>query len=157
MSLIAQRDGLAVSDKSIPEDHSLVRYVPWTKLRKDENENVIGVLAIAFELRPDEDSLSANWLEFYQGDRATQFSSMIASARKSSLPPTKKSGFTAGICGEIHAVARSNSASIRILHAPVDRNDAHVELRRWPRENKDLFDLLADEVWADLVLTKDFP
>jgi hypothetical protein len=146
-----------VPEQNIPEEHSLVRYVPWAKLRRDEDQNVIGVLAIAFELRPDEEELSANWLEFYQGDREARLIAMISTARLSDLRPTLKSGFTIGICGEINAAARSNSASIRILHAPVDRNDAHVELRRWPRENKDLFDLLADEVWADLVLTKDFP
>jgi hypothetical protein len=48
-----------------PEDH-VVRYVPWARLRKDEEDNVIGVLGAAFRLREGEEYLSATWAEFFK-------------------------------------------------------------------------------------------
>jgi hypothetical protein len=42
--------------------------------------------------------------------------------------------------------------SIRVLHEPADDNKAHVALRRWPRADMILFELLAAEIWSELVL-----
>jgi hypothetical protein len=46
----------------------MVRYVPWSRLRKVEDDNVLGVLGGAFKLRTNEDYLSATWAEFFEGN-----------------------------------------------------------------------------------------
>jgi hypothetical protein len=60
----------------LPDDHHVVRYVPWARLRKDEHENVIGVLGAAFRLRDGEQYLSATWAEFFSGGRLGNSSEM---------------------------------------------------------------------------------
>ena len=54
---------------NLPDEHHVMRYVPWTRLRKDEDDNVLGFLGDAFKLKPNEDHLSVNWLEYFDGDR----------------------------------------------------------------------------------------
>ncbi|MGT2502529.1 hypothetical protein ACVOMS_20245 [Bradyrhizobium guangxiense] len=53
----------------LPETDHCVRYVPWARLRKDEEDNVIGILGAAFRLRDEEDYLSATWAEFFPARR----------------------------------------------------------------------------------------
>lgn len=141
----------------VPSAHSLIRYVPWSKLRKDEDDNVLGVLATAFKLRDGERELSATWLEFFEnvGARAAQVTAAITALRKSKLKPGAKSGYVFGLVGRISEAANRDGTKIRILHERTDDNHAHVAIHRWPKENEDLFELLADEVWNDLVLNKD--
>jgi hypothetical protein len=150
------KDGFAVPSNYIPVEHSLIRYVPWAKLRKDEDDNVVGVLAVAFKLREGETDLSATWLEFFAnaGARSAQVDAAIAAIRQSKLQPTAKSGFTLGLVGRIAAAANRENNKIRVLHEPMDDNQAHVGIHRWPKDNDDLFELLADEIWNELILNK---
>ena len=143
----------------IPPEHSLVRYVPWSKLRKDgDNEDkVIGVLATAFELRPVEEYLSATWLEFFPGARTAMIQSAVNAIRASDIDVRPKSGFALGVVAEICEGCAKHKATIRVIHESADDNEAHAALRRWPRDNPDLFDLMADEAWAELILNKDVP
>jgi hypothetical protein len=57
--------------KNLPDEDHVVRYVPWGRLRRDEDENVLGFLPQAFQLRQEEDYLSVNWLQYYDGDPET--------------------------------------------------------------------------------------
>lgn len=56
----------------LPDGDHIMRHIPWSKLRKDENDNVLGFLPQAFQLRPQENSLSVNWLEFFDGNHAAR-------------------------------------------------------------------------------------
>jgi hypothetical protein len=79
-----------VPSRKIDDDHSLTRYVPFGKLRKHEDgESAIGVLSIAFELRPDEEYLSATWVEYFPDEigAAVQLISAVRAIRKSKLKP----------------------------------------------------------------------
>jgi hypothetical protein len=58
--------------KNLPDEDHVIRYVPWGRLRKDEDDNVLGFLPQAFQLRPEEDYLSVNWVEYHDGDRESQ-------------------------------------------------------------------------------------
>ena len=118
---------------------------------------MIGIFAVAFKMRDDEDELSANWLDYFDGDRPAKLTALLAVLRNSQYKPGNKSGLAIGIAGEVAEAAKRCNASVRIIHAPEDDNSAHAELRRWPRDNDDLFDILADEVWADLELVKNYP
>lgn len=134
--------------------HRVVRYVPWARLRKDENDNPIGVIRAAFELRPVDDYLSATWAEFFSGNDSEQIRYAIVAIRGSNLKPKPKSGFAVGIVDEISKCCSSHEkpARIRFVHEEEDDNAAHAALRGWPRENDDLLDLIADEVWNELIL-----
>jgi hypothetical protein len=54
---------------NLPDEDHVMRYVSWARLRRDEDDNILGFLGAAFQLRPDEESLSVNWLEYFDGDR----------------------------------------------------------------------------------------
>ena len=145
----------------LPPEHHIVRNVPWGKLRKDDNdpEKVIGVLGEAFKMRPVEDTLSTTWLEYFAGVRQEQIHDAIRAMRASKLDIKTKSGFAIGNVGSIAAVAAAHNYSIRVLHEPKDDNKAHVAVRRWPRDDMTLFELLAADAWSEVVLNnnKDIP
>lgn len=71
-----------VPGKDLPDQDHVVRYVSWTKLLRDENDNVLGVHGEAFALRPaDNSALSVNWLEFYDGDWGTRIHASVNAFR----------------------------------------------------------------------------
>jgi hypothetical protein len=84
-----------------------------------------------------------------------QIHGAIRAMRASKLDIKTKSGFAIGNVDNISAVAADHNHSIRILHEPEDDNKAHVAVRRWPREDMALFELLAAEAWSELVLNND--
>jgi hypothetical protein len=138
----------------LPPEHHVVRYVPWGKLRKDENdpEKVIGVLGEAFKMRPIDDTLSTTWLEYFAGSRTEQVSGAVRAVRASKLDVKAKSGFAIGNVGNISAATEAHGYSIRVLHEPDDDNKAHVAVRRWPRDDMELFEILATDAWSEIVL-----
>jgi hypothetical protein len=139
-----------------PEDH-VVRYVPWARLRKDEDGNVIGVLGAAFQLRADEEYLSATWAEYFAGPtHADRVAEAVRAVRASKMNVTARSGFATGNVNLIKetCLADKGKHKIRIIHEPEDDNKAHTALRGWPRDNDDLLNLLADEAWSSFVLNK---
>lgn len=143
----------------LPDENHVVRYIPWAKLRKDEDDNVIGVLGVAFRLKDDEEFLSATWAEFFAGGRAECIISAVKAIRASKLTVTPKSGFAVGNVQAIKATCAADKQKhkIRIIHEREPDNDAHTALRGWPRDNDDLLNLLANEVWSETVLNRDVP
>lgn len=141
--------------QKIPAEHHIVRYVPWSKLRKDENDNVLGVLGEAFLLRPNEQSLSTTWLEYFPGDRTSQITSAVKAIRASNLSPGGRSGFAIGKVQAITDACANHKHKIRIIHEPEADNKAHASVRRFPRDDQELLELLAIESWSELVLNKD--
>ena len=145
----------------LPPEHHIVRNVPWGKLRKDDAdpERVIGVLGEAFKMRPLDETLSTTWLEYFFGTRQEQIYGAIRAIRASKLEikSKSKSGFAIGNVGQIVAITAERNYSIRVLHEPEDDNKAHVAVRRWPRDDMALFELLAAEAWSEFVLNKDIP
>ena len=139
-----------------PEDH-IIRYVPFGKLRKDEDDNVIGLLAEAFRLRSGETYLSSTWLEYFNGNRKEQIYLAVQTIRLSSLSVGKKSGFAIGNVEKISSVCANRNHKIRIVHEPERDNAAHIAVRRIPRDDEGLLELLAAETWAELVLNADVP
>jgi hypothetical protein len=138
------------------EDH-VVRYVPWARLRKDEDDNVIGVLGAAFRLRDDEEYLSATWAEYFAGATHAERIAAAVKAFRASLVVAPRSGFATGNVDQIKetCLAHEGKHKIRIIHEPEDDNQAHTALRGWPRDNEDLLNVLADGVWSSFVLNKD--
>ena len=141
------------------EDH-VVRYVSWSRLRKDENDNVIGVLGAAFRLRPAEEYLSATWAEFFQQtSREECVSAAVRAIRASEIRVSPRSGFAVGNVRRIKdaCLADRQKHKIRIIHEPEDDNQAHTALRGWPREGDLLLELIAEEVWNETILNSAVP
>lgn len=142
------------------DEHHCVRYVPWTRLRKDENDHVLGVLAVAFQLRENEDFLSATWAEFFkQATLDKDVSEAVRAIRASNMTVSPRSGFAIGNVAQIKSacVSGARKHKVRILHESEHDNPAHAALRGWPIDNDDLLNLIADDVWCDFVLNKDVP
>ena len=142
-------------EKLPPDDH-LVRYVPWGRLLKDENDNVIGILGEAFRRRPDENALSATWLEYFSGSRQKQVTSSVRAIR-ASRSVGGKSGFAVGNVIAISKACAQRNQKVRIIHEPIKDNKAHASVRRIPRDDLELLEILATEAWAELVLNSSIP
>jgi hypothetical protein len=141
----------------LPETDHIVRYVPWARLRKDEEDNVIGVIGAAFRLRETEEYLSATWLEFFKGTRPENIIAAVKAVRASRVVVKPRSGFALGQVEKIKArcVADKGKHKIRVIHEAEDDNKAHTALRQWPRDNDSLLDLLAEHDWNEIILNKD--
>ena len=85
---------------NLPDDDHVMRYVPWGKLRRDGDDNVLGFLGEAFKLKPDEDSLSVNWLEYFEGDRDAKIQASVRTFR-STLTVGTKSAFGIGVTSSL--------------------------------------------------------
>lgn len=132
------------------DDERIVRFVPWSKLRRDEDDNVVGVLPQAFELRESEEYLSATWCEYFDGNAHETLRCAIEAIRNSNLTVGPKARFAVGAVGEVRGVVerRPNARKLRIIHEPEEDNLAHAALRHWPRGDDDLLALIAEDCWA---------
>ena len=137
---------------NLPDDDHVMRYVPWGKLRRDgdDNDNVLGFLGTAFKLKPDEDSLSVNWLEYFEGDRDAKIQASVRTFR-STLTVGTKSAFGIGNVRKVKEVCRSRGANVRIVYEPTDNNKSHSGIRRFPRDDTILLDALATDAFAELI------
>lgn len=134
----------------IPESHRLVRHVKKRSLATDpENPTVvIGILGDAFRLRPDEDSLSASWAEFF----ATEPDQVRAAIEhfKTVYSVKKADRFAVGQVGEIKQACAEFGVAVRIVSEPMPKYDSHAAVRRYRDDNLELLEVLASEAWAQI-------
>ena len=143
---------------NLPNDDHVMRYVPWRRLRRDENDNVVGFLPQAFELREGEEYLSVNWLQFHEGDRGTQVRLSVWGIRESfERPLGAKSAFAIGNVGMVKDICQKAGSRVRIVHEPEPQNPGHSAVRRLPRDDLSLLDALAADVFAERVDNSDIP
>lgn len=140
--------------KKLPINDHVVRYVSWNKLRKDENDEVVGVLAEAFKMRDSDKFLSATWLEYFPGSREEQVCAAVRAIRASKLDVKPKSGFVIGEVGAIQAECAARNYKVLILHEPEDDNKAHVAVKLLPRDDMELLERLATGAWSEWILNK---
>ena len=138
--------------QSLPDDDHVMRYVSWAKLLRDEDDNVLGFLPQAFELKPDEESLSVNWLEVFGGDHESNKKQAVKAFRASSLTIGKKSGFGIANVRLIKEICKSSGALVRIVYAPEPGNLAHSLIHKIPRNEFALLEALASEAFTELLL-----
>jgi hypothetical protein len=148
---------VAKKSRQLPPENHVVRYVSWNKLRKNENDEVLGVLGEAFKMRDSDKSLSVTWIEYFHGDRGEQIAASVRAIRASKLEVKPKSGFAVGQVGAIQNQCAARNYKIRILHEPEDDNPAHAAVRSLPRDDMELLEDLALGAWSDYVLNKDIP
>jgi len=70
---------------------------------------------------------------------------------------TKGATDPSGMMREITATCAERGHSIRIIHEPEDDNKAHAAVRRMPRDDEELVELLAAESWCELILNAKIP
>ncbi len=136
-------------------DHdNVIRHVPWSKLRRDENDNVLGFLPQAFELRFGEKSLSVNWLEIFDGDRNAMVRQAIHELR-SAKNIGNKSAFGIGNVGNIKTVCKTNGATVKIVYAPTHGISSHSEIRDMPSSDLLILEALASDAFTELIHNSD--
>jgi hypothetical protein len=135
---------------NLPDEDHVMRYVPWGRLRKDQDDNVLGFLGDAFKLRPTEDHLSVNWLEYFDGDRNAKIRASVRVFRKT-MDVGGKSAFGIGNVAKIKSVCRAYSATVRIVYEPRDDNGSHSGIRRLPRDDFTLLEALAADAFVELI------
>ncbi|WP_040573446.1 hypothetical protein [Methylocystis rosea] len=118
----------------------------------------MGVLSIAFELRPAEEFLSATWIDYFEDsdEHGPALHQAVHAVRNSSLKVTAKSGFTRGTVADISGACAEKKPRVRFLHEEEPDNRAHAALRHWPQDQL-LYEQLADRHWCELHLNKDIP
>jgi hypothetical protein len=146
----------------IPDDNHILHHIPWNKLRKNENDEVIGILGEAFKMRATEKYLSANWLEYSTGTYDEKIISAVQEIRKC-LVVRGKSGFAIGKVDDVKTLCtEKRNLKIRIVYYPTTtktgyKNNSHVAVKSLPSDDMELFELLATEAWCHLVLNSDIP
>jgi len=144
--------------KNLPDKDHVIRYVPWGRLLKDEDENVLGFLWHAFQLRPEEDYLSVNWLEFYDGDRETQIRLSVWEIRVSFKKPLGvKSAFAIGNVAQVKETCQAAGSRVRVVHEPEPNNPGHSGIRQLLRDDLSLLEALAADAFTERVNNADIP
>jgi hypothetical protein len=133
-----------------------MRSVSWGRLRRDEDDNVLGFLPQAFQLRSDDEYLSVNWIEYHDGDRTAQTQASVWAMRRE-RDVGAKSAFAVGNVGKLKSIALVNDSRVRITHEPRKGNPAHSGIRRLPRDDLTLLAALADDAFTEMVENADVP
>jgi hypothetical protein len=148
----------------LPDEDRVVRNVPWKKLLKDEDDNVLGFLPIAFELRRDEttptgfeEALSVNWLEYFTTPQTRVRDCIWAMRKARNLGG--KSVFAIGQVGSIKQVCLARGSRVRVIYEPEAGNPSHAGVRRLPPNDLRLMDALATEAFpsTEMVLNSKIP
>lgn len=141
---------------ALPDPDHVVRHVSWNKLQKDENDNVLGFLPQAFALRENEDGLSVNWIEHFDGCHDERIAKTIQELRKTiSVKP--KSAFGISTVQAIKQTCRNTPKAIRVVYWPNDNNVTHSLIRHLPPDDSALLDALSKEAFNTLVRNSDIP
>jgi hypothetical protein len=132
----------------LPDEHHVARCVPWSRLvKRDGDGDVIGVFPAAFTLRKDEEYLSVTWIEHFDGNICDRVSEAVRATRRS-IKVGGKARFVVGNVAAIHATCAKCEVKVRIVHEPEEVNGGHAAIRRMPRENHALPELLATEAFT---------
>ncbi|RUU93364.1 hypothetical protein EOB59_03420 [Mesorhizobium sp. M7A.F.Ca.MR.176.00.0.0] len=145
------------SDK-IADDHTVVRKIPKSRLTVDFLTGEPVPLPQAFELRPDEEYLSASWLEFHGEARNVCIEKTVHTLRRCvSIKPKDKCGFAMGNVGAIKETCKAFKKAVRIVHERTKNNPAYAAVRQIAPNNLELMEALAKGAWRSVVLNADIP
>jgi hypothetical protein len=131
--------------------HHVMRYVPYNRLFKDDDGNVTGFTAQAFSLRDNEDTLSLNWLEYFDGDFQQQVEGSIKAFR-AFMDVAKKSAFGIASVQSILDTYSKYGHQVRVVYFPEEDNQSHSEIRNAPRGELNVLEALATEAFKSLIL-----
>ncbi|UWR30185.1 hypothetical protein K3758_01165 [Sulfitobacter sp. W002] len=144
---------MTAESEELPEQSRVVRYVPYGRMRRDEDDNFIGPAPSAFACRPAEEYLSVTWCEYFGGEAEQQLRCAIEALRNSEMDVKPKACFCVAKVAEICAVIAGAGKAAKAVYHPTDDNLAHAGLYGVQAEDAEIMALLADETWAEF-LTK---
>ena len=139
----------------LPDQDHVMRHISYSRLEKDEDGNPIGILPQAFELKEEEKGISVNWLEYFGG---TPQDNVLASVKtfRDTRKIGSKSGYGVGSVDNIQNTCNQHGArKVRILLDEEENNKSHSIIIRLPRDNLEIRQALAVEVFHELYLEKD--
>lgn len=145
------------------KDH-VSRHVPYKKLLRDDEDNPVGILPQAFEMREEknEKNLSVNWLEYFGGSHADNIVNVIIGfrlSRDNKVGPN--SAFGIGNVGTLEDVcAKHLYTKVRVLYngkKSLSNNKSHASIVRLPINNLSVMQSLATYVFTKLVPNKKIP
>ena len=145
-----------MATKYLPDADSVVRHIN-SQLLVRENDEVIGCFPQAFELRENEQYLSASWLEYFSGSTEERMIAVVAAVAKARKVKVRH-GFAIGNVGVIKEACSSFGLRIRVIHEPSDDNPnpAYTAIRRYRSDDLQLLELLASDAWSRVVEAKDY-
>ena len=138
---------------NLPDKEHIVRYASSSRIIHDEGGRPIGFFPEAFKLRPNENYLSATWLEYFSGERTQQLMEAIEAKKKGGLTIKRSGALSISNVGSFKSICSQNGARVRVIHETDLTNPAYASIRDYPREHDSLFSLLADD--AELVPVAD--
>ena len=141
----------------IPPDNHVTRYVRKRLLRRDEDDNVIGILPQALELREGEAYLSVTWLEHFAADYE-QALSKAAEAIRRQLSVKNGDGFSVAGVDNICDICEDFGVKVRVLHEPKPpENTGYGALRGLPRDDLELLGMLSFSAFVDTRIAAAIP
>lgn len=152
-----------MKDKPLPAGHHVLRYAKQkycrTVLNATGEQKVIGFTPDAFILRKKangerESGVSLTWVEPFGEFGRNSIHLAVQATRRSYVIAAQvpfKGAFGIAEVGNILHAGTEHGQQMRIIHAPSKLNEGHAEIRRYPWDNQDLFEMLAEEVFSDLV------
>lgn len=152
---------MARGDPLPGEDH-VTRWIKPKLLGRDDDGNVIVdeagrpsfVFPEAFELRDDEDGLSLTCLQRFGTNLAQQLPAAAEAVRRTTASQSlqQKSAFAVGNVQAVRDAGAATNNKLRVIEDPIDGNDGHTEVRRYPREMGPLQTILASQVFGERYL-----
>jgi hypothetical protein len=135
----------------LPDGDHVVRHIPAAQLIRDPNTDIVtGCFPQAFELRPDEEYLSASWLEFFSGVFLECLAGVGAAMGKTrKIGP--RHGFAVGKVRDVKEACAEFEMRIRIIHEPSDHNPCYTAVRRYKSDDLELLELLASDAWSSTI------
>jgi hypothetical protein len=114
----------------------------------DDPSVVVGFSADAFRLKNGEESLSASWADFFEGE-PDQVKAAIDHFK--SIYGVKGSDrFAVGNVAAIKAACSMFGLSVRIVREPMPDYDSHAAVRRYRDDNLEMLEALASGAWAQM-------
>lgn len=138
---------------NLPNPSRIVRYVPYGKMRKDEDDNYIGPFPSAFEGRPVDHYLSVTWCEYSDGSQDSQLRCAIEAIRNSNINVKTMACFCVTDTPKVLDAISDTGRAGRAIFYPEEDNPAHAGVHGITPDDLLLLARLADEVWCSF-LTK---
>lgn len=146
--------GLVSSGDDLPNPSTVVRYVGYARMARDEDENILGPLPSAFAERPHDDYLSVTWSEYFEGTPGSRIRCAIEAIRASNIDVKPKACFCIADTRELLMVIDEHGPVGRAVFLPEDDNPAHAGIYGVSPDEAQLLETLAASTWGSF-LTKE--
>ncbi len=153
------------NNDTVPDDHDLIRYIKRRFLAKNDDGSIVVdnsgkptmVFPQAFELREDEEYLSLTSIQLHDLDRAIGLVAGVHAIQESTVSKklSRTSAVSIGLNRSMKSACKEHGHNVRVLEHPEDENIGHVGVRRYPRDEIELFEVLSEDVFSDRHLIED--